>query len=267
MKPDKLHNDVLKACVRVRSKRAGGSGTVIWSQAKDGNWATYILTNHHVVEDSIRVVEKWDPVLQRNAKRDERDLVEVHFFNYRWASRAVGANAIEAEIVAYDKDEDLALLKLRGTDKVPTVAKMYPKGAEDKLRVGETIYTVGCGLGEPPVVTDGFISVFGREIDGKEYWLCTAPAIYGNSGGGTFLDSTGEFIGVPSRMAVTGILGQTAVTHLMYIGPITRVYDFLDKQMFRFVYDPSHTEESEELERTKTREGDKKRRAVEGDDC
>jgi S1-C subfamily serine protease len=253
---DELHANVLKPCVRVRTRRAGGSGTVIYSAEAEDGWSTYVLTNHHVVEDAIRVVEKWDPILQRNAKRDERDLVEVHFFNYRWTSRAVGANAIEAEIMAYDKDEDLALLKLRGTDPVPAVATLFPRGEESHLRVGAPIYTVGCGLGEPPILTDGFVSVFGREIDGREYWIVTSPAIYGNSGGGTFL-SDGRFIGVPSRIAVTGVLGQTAVTHLAYITPITRVYGFLEAQRYRFIYDASHTEASEAEERERLRQADK----------
>lgn len=254
-----LHDHVLKPCVRVRTRRAGGSGTVIYSAEGEDGHSTYVLTNHHVVEDAIRVVEKWDPILQRNAKRDERDLVEVHFFTYRWSSRVVGANTIEAEIMAYDRDEDLALLKLRGTDPVPGVAKLFPRGEERRLRVGERILTVGCGLGEPPVLTDGFISVFGREIDGREYWLITSPAIYGNSGGGTFLE-TGEFVGVPSRIAVTGLLGQTAVTHLAYIAPITRVYEFLENQRFRFIYDPSFTEVGEAEERERLRDADRAER-------
>jgi S1-C subfamily serine protease len=257
MNLEQLHSEVLKACVRVRTKRAGGSGTVIYSQGEPGQVSTYVLTNQHVIDDAVRVVEKWDPVLQKNVKRDERDLVEVHFFNYRWSSRVVGANAIEAEIVAYDKDEDLALLKLRGTDPVPAVAKLFPRGEESRLLVGEPIITVGCGLGEPPVLTQGVISVFGREIDSKEYWLCTAPSIYGSSGGGTFLVETREFIGVPSRVAVTGFLGSSAVTHLSYSIPITRVYDFLEKQMFRFIYDAGFTEDGEAETRKRLLEADK----------
>ncbi len=253
-----LHERVLKPCVRVRSRRAGGSGTIIWSRANErGEYATYVITNHHVVEDSIRVVERWDPVLQRSAKRDERDLVEVHLFVYRWQSRAVGSTAIEAEIVAYDRDEDLALLKLRSTDAVPAVAELYPRGAESELRIGMGVWTVGCGLGEPPVLTDGFLSVFGREIEGREYWLVTAPAIYGNSGGGTYLGHAHQLIGVPARVAVVGLLGQTAVTHLSYAIPVSRVYSFLESQRFRFIYDPSHTEESEAQLREQMREADR----------
>ena len=267
MNLEELHAEILKPCVRVRQKRAGGSGTVIYSQANEaGDFSTFVLTNHHVIADSVRVVEKWDPILQKNAKRDERDLVEVHFFNYRWQSRAVGANAIEAEIVAYDKDEDLALLKLRGTEAVPAIAKLFPRGRESQLRVGNEVFTVGCGLGEPPVLTDGRISQFGREMDSKEYWLITAPSIYGNSGGATFLADTAEFIGVPSRIAVTGFLGSTAVTHLSYSIPITRVYDFLEAQLFRFIYDDTFTEVGETDEREQRRSADKRDRKDRNED-
>lgn len=255
MDSDTLHSSVLRPCVRVRSGRAGGSGTVLYSRpdAVTGDVSTFVLTNHHVIENSVRVVEKWDAAKQKNVKRDERDLVEVHFFNYRWSSRAVGANAIEAEIVAYDKDQDLALLRLRGTDPVPAVAKMFQRGDESKLRVGAQVFNVGCGLGEPPVLTEGRISVFGREMDGVEFWLVTAPSIYGNSGGATFLQDTGEFVGVPSRIAVTGFMGMTAVTHLSYSIPITRVYAFLENQKFRFIYDDTFTEKGESDEREELR--------------
>jgi hypothetical protein len=32
-----------------------------------------------------------------------------------------------------------------------------------------SVYAVGAGMGEPPVMTDGFLSQFGREIDHKEF--------------------------------------------------------------------------------------------------
>jgi hypothetical protein len=62
-------------------------------------------------------------------------------------------------------------------------------------------------------------------------------------------------IGVPARIAVA-VLGfaANAITHLSYSVPITRIYDFLDAQRFRFIYDPEHTEESEKEERKRLRE-------------
>ena len=251
-----LHNEISLPCVRVRAGTAGGSGTVIYSQSD----STYVLTNHHVVENLITVEERWDPILQRDAKRDVRGLAEAHFFEYRWDSRAIGTTAVEGEIAAYDADEDLALLKLRSTRPAPAVAKLYPRGKETELRVGMPIYCVGAGLGEPPVMTGGFLSQFGREIEHREFWLHTGASIFGNSGGALFLADTHEFIGVPARIAVTGYLGMgSAITHLSFAIPITRVYDFLESQKFRFVYDDSFTELAEEIERKQMKERDRRR--------
>lgn len=261
----KFHEEISLPCVRVRAEKVGGSGTVIYSAADDNSeFSTYVLTNHHVVDDLIKVEDKWDPILQREVKRDTRGIPEVHFFTYRWKSRATGAAAVEADIVAYDKDKDLALLHLRSGQKVPAVAKLLPRGAEIDLRVGMPVICCGACLGEPPIPTQGMLAQFGREIDREEFWLSTAPSIFGNSGGALFLAATHEFIGVPARVAVYALgFGTSAVTHLSYAIPITRVYGFFEAQMFRFIYDPAFTEPSEEKARKDALDADRKRTKAE----
>ena len=106
---DLRHRKIALPCVRVRARGASGSGTIIYST--DGS--TYILTNHHVVSKSIKLEKRWSGLLRSERKVDIFELVEVHLFDYRWESRAVGGTTIQADIVAYDRDEDLALLKLR----------------------------------------------------------------------------------------------------------------------------------------------------------
>ena len=256
-----IKRETLLACTRVRSDNIGGSGTVIYSaKNKDGKFSTYILTNQHVVANNIKHETKFSPLLQHDVKTDVRGTVEVHFFRYRWEQRAVGSTSVEADIMAYDPDEDLALLKLRSDDTVDSVAKLYPKGQESKLPIGIQTIAIGAGLGEPPVLTQGYLSQFGREIDNREYWLQTAPTIYGNSGGAVFLVDTQEFIGVPSRISVVlAGLGLDAITHLSFIVPITRVYKFLEDQMFRFIYDPKFTEEGEEKARDEKRKEEERK--------
>lgn len=252
---DALHAAILAPCVRIRAGRAGGSGTVVYSKPNgDGGHSVYLTTNHHVVDGLISVEKKFDPRLGKDVKRETRELARAEFFNYRWSSRSVGENAVDAEIVAYDSDEDLALLKLRADSMNPPVASLLPADEVKNLRIGMPVYTVGAGLGEPPVTTGGFLSQFNRQIDGKEYWINTSAAIYGNSGGATFLQETCQFIGVPARIAVTGFLGQTAVTHLQYTIPIDRIYSFLDEQGFRFIFDNSHTEAGDAEDRKKAKE-------------
>lgn len=259
---DKRHEELMLPVTRIRTKKALGSGTVIYSKpGKDNDYTTLILTNWHVVENLIEVKEVWSSLLQRNIKKDVRSIADVDFFEYRWVSRAIGQTAIQADIAAYDRDEDLALLKLRSGKPVPAVAKLYPKDKENKLRVTMPVFTVGAGLGESPIITQGMLSQFGIDIDNREFILNSAASIFGNSGGAMFLADTHELLGVPARIAVTW---GSAVTHMSYAIPITRIYAFLENQRYRFIYDSQFTEEGEDKERERMRERDERRRLGEG---
>ena len=59
------HEQMFYPTVRVRTKRAGGSGTVVYSEKYNDEVYTYVITNHHVVADSVKVEKKWDSVLKR----------------------------------------------------------------------------------------------------------------------------------------------------------------------------------------------------------
>jgi len=252
---------------RVAAQKAGGSGTVIYcKENKDKEFSTYVLTNFHVVANNVEVKKKWSPLLKHDVKMDFLTSVDVHFFKYQYQSRAVGVTSIDADIMAYDPDHDLALVKLRDSDKAPAVAKLYPKDKENELRLGMPVVAIGAAMGEPPVLTVGRLSQFAREIDNKEYWLSTAPTIFGNSGGALYLEETEELIGVPARVAVAMLgFSPDAITHLSFSIPITRVYEFLDDQMFRFVYDSAFTEEGEAEARESKRKDEELKIAAKSD--
>lgn len=241
---DKRHHDLLLPVVQVQTGAGGGSGTVVYSKENDkGEYSTFVLTNHHVIDSMITIKEEWSPLLGRKVKADVRSQPNVNFFEYRWASRAIGATAVKADIVAYDVNEDLALLKLLTERPVPAVAMLYPRGKEHELRATMPLYAVGAGAGEPPLITPGMLSQFGAMIDNREFWVSSTPIYFGNSGGALFLADSHELLGVPSRMRVS-MLGMSAdaVTHIAFNIPITRVYGFFDSQMFQFLYDDTHTE-------------------------
>lgn len=260
----KFYDNILLPCARVLAKTVGGSGTIIYSKKTEEEYASYILTNHHVIAELIDVKEAWDSLLKRKIEKEFTQTARIHFFRYKWESRNTSYTAIEADIVAYDREEDLALLKLRSGEAVPGMAKLYPKGEEKHLRIGDNVICLGCGLLEPPVFTQGRLSLFNREIENKSYLLSTAPSIYGNSGGSLYLEKTGELIGVPARIGVVGFLGIDAITHLSYAIPITRIYSFLENQFFRFIFSEEFTETGEEAERKKRREQEKLRLLAEG---
>jgi len=234
-----LHTYVLYPTVRVRTDRAIGSGVIIASLPSSNRYDTYLLTNHHVIESAIQINEEWDTVLKKMVKREFRSTIEVEIFTYQNMSKATGTLLVLSDIVAWDKKHDLALIKIRSDAKMQT-AKLYPRSKLDDIRIFQPIWLCGAGLGRSPFPTSGIIASLVDEIDNMPYWMVTAPSVFGNSGGGVFLASTKEFIGIPSLLSVTMVgWSPNAVYHMGYIIPISRIYEWLDSVGWSSLYDPS----------------------------
>jgi len=244
---DNLHKMVLYTQVRVKvttgSGSSGGSGTIIYSrpQVKDSpSFSTYVLTCHHVIDSAISLEDEFDPRIGKMKKRELRKEVTVEFFDYAEDGRVDRTFSVQATIEAYNKLNDMALLRLKSNQEVKHVAKLYPLNQENKIKIGRRIFAVGCALLHDPILTDGMVTHKGDIIDYAEYWMSSANIIYGNSGGAMFTSDTFEFIGIPSRVAIIG--WSSPVTHLGYFSPITRVYKFLAEQGFPFIFDSTKTE-------------------------
>ncbi len=144
---------------QVSTTASSGSGFIITA---DG----YVVTNCHVVEDAnvITVMLK-----------DE--------------------TSYPAELVGYDDENDVALLKIEATG-LPTVAI----GNSDDLKVGEQVVAIGNPLGElTHTLTVGYVSSLDREIntDGNPInMLQTDAAINSGNSGGPLFDSNGNVIGI-----------------------------------------------------------------------
>lgn len=257
------HEDMIYPCVRVRYEKVGGSGLIIYSKPvpeKGTKHETYVLTCHHVVDDAIKFIEKWSPLARRMIKDEDRAEVQVEVFEYEGVSRLVGGTTYQAEIMAWDKEMDIALLRIKTGKKFPYVAEMYPKGKEDEILLGTPTVAVGCSLGHEPIICYGNLTGKHDRIENKEYWLSTANTIFGNSGGAEFLRDTHEYVGITAR--VSGIqLGFSVdiITWMGFFVPITTVYNFLEEQIFQFVYDPSYTsKQCGELRKKKREEEERK---------
>lgn len=126
----------------------------------------YVLTNHHVVDDTSSV---------RVMLPDERE------FN--------------ATIVGTDERTDIALLKIDH----PTALPFVRFGNSDAARVGEDVMAVGNAFGFGGTVTTGIISGKGRSIRlGGPYidYIQTDAAINRGNSGGPLFNTRGEVIGV-----------------------------------------------------------------------
>lgn len=262
------HEKMLYPSVRVRSGTAGGSGTVLYSELVPGEkeeYETYILTNHHVVEGNIKIATKFNSMLGRDVKTDVRTPMDVEFFEWEYTSWTGGTRGIKADIVAYMKELDLALLKLNTMKRADFVVNMFPKDEHRKrLRVFNEVYAVGCGMGHPPVATLGQLNGFDDIIDNQPYICSSAPTIFGNSGGALYLADSGEFIGVPSRITVAGSMfgAGSPITHLSYAIPIWQIYKFIDEEMFEFVYNDATDSKKCTDKRKAKRERDEKQMAI-----
>ena len=221
------HEEMLDTAVRINT---AGSGTVLYSKQHESKWESYILTNYHVIADQITIREVWDGMKGKKVKRETREPVTAFWFDYVRCSRSVGTRGRIADIVAHDQQRDLALLRLRDTERgVKRIAYMLPKDEYPKL--GQTVWAVGAGLGYTPSMTSGEMAFAEQVINGYRYQLATAPIIFGNSGGALFAYSDVrnkyEMIGVPSRVSAAGFQAVTI--------PIETVHTFLRDNFHGFI--------------------------------
>lgn len=156
-KPDESDKDV----------KWTGSGVVFTTSG-------YILTNHHVIDNSNKfVVELNSPTGKLNYK---------------------------AELVISDQENDLAILKIKDEAFVPFTSINYSFKENGSLDVGGSVFTIGYpralgGMGKEAKFTDGKISSKTGYNGSINSFQTTAPIQPGNSGGPVFNES-GQLIGL-----------------------------------------------------------------------
>jgi S1-C subfamily serine protease len=112
-------------------------------------------------------------------------------------------DSIQARVVLRDEQNDIALLSVIETDKLPPALPLSGSHA----RLGASVFTIGYPridiMGKTPKLTDGIISsVSGLRGDSSNYQI-SVPVQPGNSGG-PLLNMKGEVVGI-----VTSMLGTT----------------------------------------------------------
>lgn len=179
----------LQAVAQVSCENGSGSATIL---SADG----YLMTNHHVVEDD-GVVQEDDIFISMVTDFDE--LPEQVFV---------------ARVVRYDEELDLALLKIdRDIYDRPLPRNLrlpfLELGDPDALHHGDMLYIAGF----PSVggfesrsslsLTRGIVSGVLTDRDGVREWIKTDARINAGNSGGTALDGSFRYVGVPSRERVS----------------------------------------------------------------
>jgi len=234
------HEKLLYPVVRIYTAKAAGSGTIIYSKSdpqNEGDFLTFVLTNHHVIGECIKYKKEWDSVLKREIEKEFLEIPRIEVFDYVRLSTVNSSNAYRAEIIAYDKNHDLAVLKIDSPKQFDYVAELIPKEEIKNLRLFEHIVVSGCTMAHEPFCTYGQLTFLKELIEQRLYCMYNAGSYFGNSGGALLLKETGQLIGVPSRL--TGIqlgFGIDMVTHMGFAAHPARIYEFLEEQELHFLW-------------------------------
>ena len=242
--PVKKIKEMLYPTVMVDLRDGAGSGTIIFSSSRtheswkeEGVWSL-VLTNHHVVSGAISISDDFDPKKGKNVQKETRRPVHVRLWDYNDYSTAVGTTGRVARILAWDKDRDLAILRLDDQERViENVATLWPEDVGGPYLFQKT-WAVGSGMGNPPYPTEGLLSgINGKDVKGRALYLSSAPIIFGNSGGSLWAHSKKrdryEMIGVPSMISAYG--WGSIVPHIAWSRPITEIRAFLRENNFGFI--------------------------------
>ena len=149
-----IYQQASPAVVTIRAGRGSGSGSIVRS---DG----LVLTNEHVVSQA------------------RQGRVEV---------RTSRGDRYAGNVIAIDRRNDLALVRLQTNDRLPTI----PFANRSGIQVGQQVYAIGSPFGLSGTITTGILSRVDRETGD----LQTDAALNPGNSGGPLLNSRGQLIGV-----------------------------------------------------------------------
>lgn len=172
-----------------------GSGFIVDSRG-------YIVTNNHVIAKADRIYVKL-------------------------ASDPPGFHGHPGKVVGFDKDTDLAVVKIDVGHPLPTVKL----GNSEGVQVGDWVIAIGSPLGLNKTVTAGIVSAKNRTIQpgaaGQfQHFIQTDAAINPGNSGGPLVDMAGQVIGVNTAI-FTQSAGNEGIGFAMPSNTVIKIYNDL----------------------------------------
>ncbi len=166
---------------------ASGSGFIL---SDDG----YIITNHHVIEDSSAIT--------------------VSLYN---------GTTYDAKLIGYDESNDIAVLKVDAQNLSPVIL-----GDSDNLNVGDSVVAIGNPLGELTFsLTSGAVSAMDRQITMSSgvtmNLLQTDCAINSGNSGGALFNLYGEVIGITNAKYSSSSSSEASIDNIGFAIPMNKV--------------------------------------------
>lgn len=208
-----LWQDMVGPTVQLAGEMTVGSGVLLKSEAISGteDFQTLLITSWHVVRD-----------IRADAKEDDPPIpVSIY-------TEGGGVWYETASLLEFDVELDTALLRLDTTKEMRHGALLPTRAQLEEQRTFDSIYAVGCPLGNDPIPTSGEIADTHHRVDGNTYWMISAPTYIGNSGGGIYNAETGALLGIFSKIYTHGNLRPTVVPHMGLVTPLGQIYDWLE---------------------------------------
>lgn len=171
---------------------ASGSGFVL---TDDG----YILTNHHVIENS--------------------NAITVTFYD---------GTSLPAELIGYDASNDIAVLKVQAEDLTPVVL-----GDSSNMNVGDEVVAIGNPLGELTFsLTQGVVSALDRQIttstNATMTLLQTDCAINSGNSGGALFNMYGEVIGITNAKYSSSSNSEASIDNIGFAIPVNHIRSIVE---------------------------------------
>jgi serine protease Do len=173
-----------------------GSGFIVDSNG-------YIITNYHVIDHADRIYVK----LSTDPNTTDPGRL--------------------AHVIGFDKDTDLAVIKIDTGRPLPTVKL----GNSDAAQVGDWVEAIGSPFALSQTVTAGIISAKNRTLDqgakGQfQHYIQTDAAINPGNSGGPLIDMNGNVIGVNTAI-YTQSAGYEGIGFAMPSNTVVAVYNEL----------------------------------------
>jgi S1-C subfamily serine protease len=152
--------DAVKSVVTINTNSGQGTGFIISNQG-------YIVTNAHILADEFGNLAS---------------LIQARTYEQK---------IINADFIGYDRNFDIALLKISGDYNSLEI------GDSDNNQIGEKVIAIGNPLGLQFSVSEGIISGIHRKgINGVEAYVQTDAALNPGNSGGPLINKKGEVIGI-----------------------------------------------------------------------
>jgi S1-C subfamily serine protease len=191
--PAQIYKDVAPGVVTITSVFDGGGNDLLGDNAAAGQGSGFVVSKEGEIVTNAHVVTNGGHLNGGGTPREAKEMF-VEFGD---------RNRVPAEIVGFDADADVALIKVDpdGLDLDPV-----PLSDRSTYAVGEPVAAIGSPFGENQSLSIGVISATDRTVEGLTNFgidnaIQTDASINPGNSGGPLLDSKGEVIGINEQIA------------------------------------------------------------------